>query len=118
MILEPAAARAVKQAIDAAYPIWRQFGINADRDVAPESPPIIFVEIGGERNAIAAGSSRLCAQNARTFVSSAAIRRGVKTRARRLRWRVCAGGSSMMKLPGWIGMFALMSSINVPRDEM
>lgn len=57
MILERSAADAVKKAIDAAHPVWRQIGIPVRREVAPESPPIIFVEIGGTRYAVAAGSS-------------------------------------------------------------
>ncbi len=35
MILEPSAADAVKRAIDAAHPVWRQVGIPVHREIAP-----------------------------------------------------------------------------------
>ena len=62
--------------------------------------------------------SRLRAQNSRTLGSISWMRRGVKTRLRRLRWMSCSGGSSKMKRPGGISMSALIISSSVPLAEL
>ncbi len=61
--------------------------------------------------------SRLCAQNARTFGSSSAMRRGVKTRDSSDRCTSWVGGSSNRMLPGGISTSCLMSSSTEPRPE-
>ncbi len=64
MILKPEAARAVKDAIDAQFPLWRQVGMtyrdSVKKDVRfrdPEDPSIIFVVLDGITHVVTAGSS-------------------------------------------------------------
>jgi len=52
MILQPFAARSVKFAIDASFPLWRQYGSEG-----AISPPIILVEHEGTEIAIASAAS-------------------------------------------------------------
>ena len=61
--------------------------------------------------------SRQRTQYSRTSGSSSAIRRGENTRASSFRWMSWTGGSSMMRVPGGITMFALISSSMTPREE-
>ncbi len=61
--------------------------------------------------------SRLRAQNARTFGSSSAMRRGVKMRDSNDRCTSCVGGSSNRMLPGGISTPCLMISSTDPRPE-
>ena len=62
--------------------------------------------------------SRLRAQNARTFGSSSAIRRGVNTRDSNDRCTSCVGGSSNRMLPGGMSTPLLMNSSTEPLPEM
>jgi hypothetical protein len=61
--------------------------------------------------------SRQRTQYSRIIGSSAATRRGENTGASNCRWMLWTGGSSMMRVPGGISMFAWISSSMTPRAE-
>ena len=61
--------------------------------------------------------SRLRAQNSRTLGSSCFIRRGVKARPSRLRWRSWVGGSSKMIEPAGSSIPLLTISLMISRTE-